>query len=435
VIQVFLVTTLTSAVSASLTQILEKPTSALTLLSANLPKASNFYISYILVQCLGFGASQLVPVFSLFYLAFVQKFSKDNRKSYERWHRMRKIHWGTKFPIFTNLGVISKLIRIRLMAGILLTLKIAMSYSLIAPVILGFSTVGFCFVYLIWRYELLYTYDSEIDTRGLVYPHALSHLLVGLYFAELCLIGLFSLKFAAGPVAIMIALVIFTILVHMSLLDAIGPLLTSLPASLTEEQMEIIDNNLPIEEPLFNDDPDDWGPEAEVDSAPEPGSTRALEGLPAGLKGLKSGITTLVRSKIKSETDTAGISLPTTYPWTTWLSPSPSPDPNLLIKWLHPEIFADASVFRDHVPSASVLPDPLYPPELARHVYEPPAMYADAPYLWIPRDAAGVSAQEVKHSSKVIRISDEDGKLCEDGRLEMDLDVVKYLGVLDRLRY
>ena len=35
----------------------------------------------------------------------------------------------------------------------------AMSYSLIAPVILGFSTFGFSFIYLIWRYELLYTYD------------------------------------------------------------------------------------------------------------------------------------------------------------------------------------------------------------------------------------------------------------------------------------
>lgn len=107
-VQVFLVTTLTSAISASLTQILEKPASALSILSSSLPKASNFYISYILVQCLGFGASQLVPVFSLFYMGIIQKNSKDSRKSYERWHRLRKIHWGTKFPVFTNLGVISK---------------------------------------------------------------------------------------------------------------------------------------------------------------------------------------------------------------------------------------------------------------------------------------------------------------------------------------
>jgi hypothetical protein len=314
-----------------------------------------------------------------------------------------------------------------------------MSYSLIAPLVLGFSTVGFSFIYLIWRYELLYTYDSEIDTRGLAYPRALSHLLVGLYFAQVCLIGLFSIRYAAGPIAIMIALLIFTVLVHMSLLDAIGPLLTSLPATLTEEQIELIDNNQPaIEEPLFNDDPSDWGPEnnpyteeeEELDPAPEPGATRSLEGLPAGLKGIKSGIASLVKSKLKSSASSDGTSLsnPLSHPWlTTILSPPFTSTPNLVLKFLHPEIFADASVFRDSVPSASVLPDPLYPPGIARHVYDPPAMWSEAPYLWVPRDQSGVSAQEVKHSAKVVRISDEDARVGEDGGLEWDYDVVRYL--------
>lgn len=312
-----------------------------------------------------------------------------------------------------------------------------MSYSLIAPVILGFSTVGFSFIYLIWRYELLYTYDSEIDTRGLVYPRALSHLLMGLYFAEICLIGLFSIQYAAGPIAIMIALLVFTVLVHMSLLDAIGPLLTSLPATLTEEQNDFIDNNHPaIEEPLFNDDPTDWGPDTdadadEPDSAPEPGATRSLEGLPAGLKAIQSGVASLVKGKLKSSASANGISLSdsTSSRWlATIFSPPLTPTPNRLLKFLHPEIFADASVFRDGVPSASVLPDPLYSPESARHFYDPPAMWREAPCLWVPRDNSGVSAQEVKHSAKVVRISDEDARVGEDGGVEWDFEVTRYLG-------
>jgi hypothetical protein len=313
-----------------------------------------------------------------------------------------------------------------------------MSYSLIAPVVLGFSTVGFSFIYLIWRYELLYTYDSEIDTRGLVYPHALSHLLVGLYFAEICLIGLFSIQYAAGPIAIMIALLIFTILIHMSLLDAIGPLLTSLPATLTEEQNELIDNNLPaIEQPLFNDDPDDWGditaPDAtddEIDTAPDPGATRALEGLPAGFKALRSGVATLLKGKLKSTASESGIQLPTStsHPWlTTIFSPPLTPTPNLILKFLHPEIFADASVFKSSVPSSSVLPHPLYPPEIARHVYDPPAMWREGPFLWLPRDAHGVSRQEVKHSENVVRISDEDARVGDTGKAEWDFEVGRYL--------
>jgi hypothetical protein len=50
VIQVFLVTTITSAASAAATQIIKNPTSIANLLAENLPKASNFYISYMLLQ-------------------------------------------------------------------------------------------------------------------------------------------------------------------------------------------------------------------------------------------------------------------------------------------------------------------------------------------------------------------------------------------------
>ncbi len=72
--------------------------------------------------------------------------------------------------------------------------RLAITYSLIAPVILGFAVVGVGFLHLVYRYNLIYVYDSEIDTRGLVYPRALMQLLVGLYFSEVCMIGLFSLR-------------------------------------------------------------------------------------------------------------------------------------------------------------------------------------------------------------------------------------------------
>lgn len=235
----------------------------------------------------------------------------------------------------------------------------------------------------------------------------------------------------------MIALLIFTVLVHISLLDAVGPLLTHLPASLGVEEREFIDNNMPIEEPYFNDDPEEWGPE--TDETPEPGDTRATEGLPAGFKALKSGFTSLVKKKIKSEAEESGVSLPTNSKifktWMSWISPSQSTKSNIVLKWLHPEVFADASVFRHGVPSLSVLPDPLYPPEIAKHIYDPPAMYAEVPRLWIPRDTGGVSAQEVKHSSKFVQISDEDGTLDEKGSMSMDFSVTKHLREDDRLRY
>ena len=105
-IQVFLITTLTSAASGAAAQIVEDPTKAESLLAKNLPTASNFYISYILVQCLGFGASLLVHASTYFQMHVLQRLTSKPTRLWERWHRLRQVHWGRIFPVYTNLGVI-----------------------------------------------------------------------------------------------------------------------------------------------------------------------------------------------------------------------------------------------------------------------------------------------------------------------------------------
>jgi len=70
---------------------------------------------------------------------------------------------------------------------------------------------------------------------GLSYPRGLMHLLVGVYFGEVCLVGLLVLKKAYGPLALSLGLLLFTVLVHMSLYNAVGPLLNALPRTLALE--------------------------------------------------------------------------------------------------------------------------------------------------------------------------------------------------------
>lgn len=108
VVQVFLITTLTSAASAAFTKILEDPLSAKDLLSENLPKASNFYLSYILVQCLAAGANGLVHLLELFRHEVIARFSDDLRLRHRRYHKLRVVHWGAIYPVFTNMAVIGK---------------------------------------------------------------------------------------------------------------------------------------------------------------------------------------------------------------------------------------------------------------------------------------------------------------------------------------
>ncbi len=65
VIEVFLVTTLASSASSSVTAIISDPSSAMTLLSENLPKASNFYIAYFMLLGLTFPSGQLLQIVGL----------------------------------------------------------------------------------------------------------------------------------------------------------------------------------------------------------------------------------------------------------------------------------------------------------------------------------------------------------------------------------
>jgi len=106
VVQVFLVTTLTSAASAAITQIIKDPLSARDLLSKNLPTASNFYISYFILQGLALSATRIVHLLSIFRHQLMPYAGGCPRVIAAKYHRLRKIHWGAVYPVFTNMAVI-----------------------------------------------------------------------------------------------------------------------------------------------------------------------------------------------------------------------------------------------------------------------------------------------------------------------------------------
>jgi hypothetical protein len=109
VVQVFLVATLGSAASASAGQIAENPSSAPSLLSSSLPKASNFYLSYFILQGLGVFSGILVGIAGLVITPLLVKLlGSTPRKIFLKWNALGKVQMGTVFPIYTNLLVIGK---------------------------------------------------------------------------------------------------------------------------------------------------------------------------------------------------------------------------------------------------------------------------------------------------------------------------------------
>lgn len=223
--------------------------------------------------------------------------------------------------------------------------------------------------YLAYRYNVLFVTDSQIDTKGLIYPRALQQLLTGVYIGEICLIGLFGINVTPGPLILMIAFLIFTILYHLSLNAALDPLLYTLPRSLEAEEESL---RLAAAEALVTPD----------------GESKENE---------KGG-----------EMSTA--------------SAAPHKKPNFISKFLAPHIYADYETLRRLVPQTSADLDNMYEETVAENAYFPPAITAEVPLLWIPRDESGISRQEVAHTSKIIPITDEGCTLDEKNKLSWDAE-------------
>lgn len=89
---------------------------------------------------------------------------------------------------------------------------------------------------------MIYVSYAKAETNGLIFPKAVNQLFTGLYFLELCLIGLFFLQrdsrnqASCFPQAIiMIVTLGFTVLYQFVLNRAFGPLFTYLPITFEDE--------------------------------------------------------------------------------------------------------------------------------------------------------------------------------------------------------
>ena len=86
--------------------VLKEPMTAPNVLAQSMPQASNFYISYILIQCLANGGTTLLHPFDLLRHLILPKISHLPRTHYRVWRGLVRPYWGREFPVFANLGVI-----------------------------------------------------------------------------------------------------------------------------------------------------------------------------------------------------------------------------------------------------------------------------------------------------------------------------------------
>ncbi len=212
VIQVFLVTTVASSITSVITQIMDRPSSVMSLLSSNLPKCSNFFVSYVLFQGFSISGGALLQVVTLILFYFLgQLLDNTPRKKWIRFNDIGSYSWGTTFPVYTNLAVIT------------------FAYCIISPVILLFAGVSFLILYICYQNNINYVYGQAPDALGIYYVRALFQSMVGIYLGEICLMGIFAVSEAWGPVIMELIFLVATTFFHIQLNNAYDAHLKVLP--------------------------------------------------------------------------------------------------------------------------------------------------------------------------------------------------------------
>ncbi|KAF2716493.1 DUF221-domain-containing protein [Polychaeton citri CBS 116435] len=360
VAQVFLVTTFSSGASAIAKKTVEDPLGAPALLAEALPKASNFYLTYFILQGIASAADNVLNYSDLFSYWFSQYYwNKTPREKFTDYAQMKGMSWGAWYPKFTNLFVI------------------AIAYSCIAPLVLGFAAAGIFLYYLSYRYNVFYVMQTKVDTRGEAYTRALKQMPTGIYLAELCLIGLMGARKAAAQSAVMIALLVVTAVVNGVLDRMLRPLELYLGHdSLTEQEVPLL---------------------AQEDSV----SAQDEEALHTASHIRRLGINLLPRSRAEE--------------LSRFLDSIITGSRKRVKNWMHDSSARHTSEDAEELPQMSE--------EELTKAYTAPAFTSKIPKLWLPKDPHGVSKQIIEENDEVgIPTTDEGAWLDEKGRLGWDKD-------------
>lgn len=407
VIQVFLITTFTSGATAVASQIISNPAQAVPLLAKNLPKASNFYISYFVLYGVANSAKYLFNLMGVVGVFVLSRFLKTPRKQYDKWMALTAPSWGSEYPKWTNMGVI------------------AISYAVIAPLVLGFATVGLGLIYLAYRYNMIYVHNTQIDTKGTCYARALQQLMVGVYLAELCLLGLFGIGIgsratAVGPVVLQVILIVATIVFHLAMRKKLHHLVETLPLNLLVQS-------------------EHYRREA-IDGA-ERGEAVDGNGMHLGFE-----LKTAFESNDKQSSNGGLVSGSTA-------NPSRGPQQQAMVNDLahqagpyqkrsffqrlfapHTQTAESLSASLDPCFRAPVQP---YSQEEARDAFLNPAITAKSPVIWLARDRLGISTKEV-HSLREalgqydVEVTDDSAVVDEKGKVQWAADSVREAPLWDR---
>ena len=306
----------------------------------------------------------------------LSKFAKTPRKKYMRYVSFTEPSWGAEYPKWTNLGVI------------------ALSYACIAPLVLGFATIGIGCIYLAYRYNMIYVHDTHIDTKGGFYARALEQLMVGVYLGELCLLGLFGIGIGNSVVSavLQVVLIVATIIFHIIMKRKI-------------KKMNLLD--------------DSYHPSQRNDA--EAGSNSEGNGMHPGYSNVgrndsrqsESALVSTFSDEGRQHVGAEAVGM---------APPSGAPQQRSMLKKIFSPHTASASEISSSLTTRFRHPVPAYTKQDVLEAYLHPALAQREEVIWLARDQAGISKNQVSElteslGSYGVEVTDEGAVMNEKGKV------------------
>ncbi|GME84380.1 unnamed protein product [Ambrosiozyma monospora] len=424
VVQVFLVTTCTSAAASTISSIIKDPSKAMSLLGQYLPPASNFYISYLLLQGLSISSGALAQIVALI-LSFVLGRILDNtpRKKWNRYNILGTPSWGTTYAVYGLFTVI------------------LLCYSIIAPIIIAFTVVSYFLIYVAFLYNLTYVNGHTYDSRGRNYPLAMFEVFVGLYLAEICLMALFVMR-KNWPCVILEAIFLgFTVGCHLLFRWLFEPLLDTVPVGAFREVDSGLVGAYNMRDQGLKEIKQEGknyfsGPGAELNDdaatatgapvANDPFSTPAQDNRKSfgstdtnsqqGGYDKKNSLDTGAQAQGASANETDIEKTGQNGHFNVKQYAQPSTFSHMIKKLISPKKFLSFNYCR------SIMPDSYMeavPPSYSESItYDDPASVNEEPKIWFVRDSQGLSTQFLDKLDGKLLATDSNAVLEDDGKFD-----------------
>ncbi|PRT56879.1 Uncharacterized protein RSN1 [Wickerhamiella sorbophila] len=192
-VQLFLIVTLATGLPTLIVRMLVNTSEGAISLASSLPRATNFFMSYLIASCFMTSGNALLRIETLSRRAWQGLWHVSPRARLKVFLHFSSIPWGSVFPLLTNVCAIS------------------LTYALISPVILFCAVIGYCLLFISYKYCILYCHVPKSNSDGEYYPRALFQLLSGVYCQELSLLGTLLLRNLLVHAMIMAGLIALTI--------------------------------------------------------------------------------------------------------------------------------------------------------------------------------------------------------------------------------